>query len=319
MSLCVIDGDLIAYKASAASEKRTILVTHGASGRSKSFDNRTVFKGWLANNEKFTLEDFTIEDVQTPEPVENCLHTVKQMLKGIQEASGCSEMKVIVQGDGNFRDDLLLPTKYKSNRSDMIRPIHLAEAKNYLLGKYKAEQSMGRESDDVLSSYAWEGYKAKKKIVQCTIDKDANQCAGWLFNWEKMSAPEFIQGLGELHLDEKGKLRGKGRKWLYVQSTIGDPSDCYKPTELTSARYGEKTAFKDFAELQTDKECWEKMVELYKSWYPDVVEYTAWDGQLMKASYLDVMQMYVDCAHMQRFDGDRLNVKVTLQRLGVNE
>ena len=117
MSLVVVDGDLISYKASAASETRTILVTNKETERTKDFANRTELKAWLKESEK-DINDYSIEDVQTPEPLENCLHTVKMMLQGIHEASGCDEMKVVVQGEGNFRDNLLLPTKYKSNRTD---------------------------------------------------------------------------------------------------------------------------------------------------------------------------------------------------------
>jgi len=175
MSLVVVDGDLISYKASAASETRTILVTNKETGKTKEFANRTAFKDW-GKEECKDISLYSIEDAQTPEPLENCLHTGKMMLQGIHEASGCKEMKVVVQGEGNFRDSLLLPTKYKSNRSENQKPIHLTEARNYLLGKYKAEQAHGQESDDVLASYAYEGYKTKQRIVQATIDKDANQC-----------------------------------------------------------------------------------------------------------------------------------------------
>jgi hypothetical protein len=311
MSLVVIDGDLISYKASAASEKRTIVVTNTKKSK-KEFANRTEFKEWAKENNR-PLEDFTIEDIQTEEPIENCLHTVKMMLEGIHQASGCDEMKVVVQGVGNFRDDLLLPTKYKSNRAGQAKPVHLAEARSYLLGKYKAETANGWESDDVLAAYAYEGFKTKKRIVQATIDKDAAQCMGWLYNWDKMNYPEFVSGLG--HIDAKGK--GQGRKFLYYQMVVGDPSDCYKPTELVSFKYGAASAFKDFGSLETDKECWLKMKELYQLWYPEEFSYTAWNGDEVKADWVSMMQLYADCAHMKRFEGDRLNVKETLNKLEI--
>lgn len=313
MSLVVVDGDLISYKASAASETRTILVTNKDTGKTKEFANRTAFKDW-GKEECKDISMYSIEDVQTPEPLENCLHTVKMMLQGIHEASGCKDMKVVVQGEGNFRDSLLLPTKYKSNRAENQKPIHLTEARNYLLGKYKAEQAHGQESDDVLASYAYEGYKTKQRIVQATIDKDANQCAGWLLNWDKMKEPQFISGLGSITKDGKGF----GRKFLYYQMVVGDPSDCYKPTELTKFKYGAASAFKDFGELNTDKECWEKMKKLYQSWYPDDFTYIAWSGEEVEGSWLQMMQLYADCAHMKRFEGDRLDVKNTLDKMGLS-
>lgn len=311
-SLCVIDGDLISYRASAASETRTILVTNTEHGSSKEFANRTEFKAWASENNK-DVADYKIEDVQTPEPVENCLHTIKVMLENIHKASGCDEMKVVVQGKGNFRDNLLLPTKYKSNRSNMQKPVHLTEAKNYLLGKYKAETANGRESDDVLASYAYEGFRDKKRIVQATIDKDARQCSGWLYDWDKMTEPQFIQGLGKI--DAQGK--GYGRKFLYYQAAVGDPSDGYKPTELVTYKYGAATAYKDFGELQTDKECWQQLANLYKMWYPEDFTYTAWTGEVVEADWKWMLQMYLNCAHMQRWDGDRINLEMVLDKMGV--
>jgi hypothetical protein len=313
MSLVVVDGDLISYKASAASETRTILVKNIDNDREVEFANRTAFKAWLKDADK-NIKDYLITDIQTPEPLENCLHTVKMMLQGIHEKSGCDEMKVVVQGEGNFRDNLLLPTKYKSNRVDTQRPLHLAEARDYLIGKYKAEKANGRESDDVLAAYAYEGFTTKKRIVQATIDKDANQCMGWLYNWDKMQEPMYISGLGGFNKEGKGY----GRKFLYYQICVGDPSDCYKPTELVSAKYGAASAFKDFDQLTTDKECWEKMKELYQGWYPEEFMYTAWNGEEVKGSWLQMMQLYTDCAHMRRFETDRLDVEQTLSKMGID-
>lgn len=317
MSLAVIDGDIISYKVAAACERRSIIVTHKQSGRSKEWNTRTEFKDWLVINDKWQLEDFDIEDKQTPEPIEFCLTTVKQMVNNIHKMSGCGEVKLVVQGTGNFRDDLLLPTKYKSSRSANIKPLLLGGVKEYIVRKYKAELAHGWESDDVLSAYAYEGFRTKKKIVQCTPDKDAKMCSGWLLNWDKMTEPKFISGLGTLFLDAKGKLDGYGRKWLMYQASVGDSSDCYKPTELTKYKYGEKSALKDFGELQTDKECWERLATLYKTWYPEQFTYTAWNGEQVEADYLHMMQLYIDAAHMRRFKEDKLNVKEILGKLGV--
>ena len=60
MSLCVIDGDLIGFKASAACEKRFIRVVHKGSNRSKEFQHRTAFREWLKEQEKWEETDFDI-------------------------------------------------------------------------------------------------------------------------------------------------------------------------------------------------------------------------------------------------------------------
>ena len=312
MSLCVIDGDIVGFKAAAACETRFIRAVHTESGKEKEFKHRTEFRSWLKTQDKWQEGDFTVIDDRQVEDIANCLHTIKVMVNNIFESSGCDDLKIVVQGDGNFRDELPLPTKYKGGRQDMIRPLHLKEAQSYLISKYKAERANGQEGDDILAAYAYEGFKSKKKIVQCTTDKDAKQCAGWLYNWDKMQEPIFIQGLGKLEINSKGKLDGYGRKWLYYQATCGDPSDSYNPAELAKAKYGEKSFYKDFTELETDKACWLKMEEIYKKWYPETFTYTAWDGVNHTVDHIDIMQIYMDCAHMRRWEGDQIDVRKVL-------
>ena len=95
--LIVLDLDQTCFVSAAGVEKRTIKATHKASGRDKIFKNRTEFwgaqkkvgGGWLkdqnmnmeakskSEGREFTpwgRDDFTIEDIQTAEPVEHCLH-----------------------------------------------------------------------------------------------------------------------------------------------------------------------------------------------------------------------------------------------------
>lgn len=318
MSLCVLDGDIVGFKAAAACEKRFIFAKHIVSGKSQRFDHRTAFRDWLKSKEgKWQEEDFEIIDDREVDPIENCLHTVKTMVERIHKGSGCSELKLVVQGDGNFRDELPLPTKYKGSRADTIRPLHLAEVRNYIIRKYKAELAHGREGDDVLAEYAFEGYKTKKKIVQATTDKDAKQCVGYLYNWDKMEAPVFVNGLGKLFLNAKNEVDGLGRKWLYLQMLIGDPTDSYKPTELCKVRYGEKSALKDLIDLQSDKECWQKINDKYLEWYPEPVKYTAWNGEEVTKDYIEIMDMYTACAHMRRSATDHLDVRKVLTDMGI--
>lgn len=317
MSLVVIDGDLISFMSSAACEDRFITARHKQSGRSKQFGTRTLFKQWLSENSKWNIDDFEIVDERNVEDVAKCLHTIKMMVSNIVTKSGCKDLKVVMEGEGNFRNDILLPSRYKSNRKDMIKPALLGEAKDYLRRKYKAEFSDGWEADDVLSSYAYEGYKTKKRIVQATIDKDALQCPGWLFNWNKMESPEFIQGLGDIHLDQKGKVKGRGRKWLYTQWVLGDNTDFYKPTELSGIKFGDKRAFDALSTCSNDVECLITVRDLYKSWYPKDFEYIAWDGSVIKSNYKHQMQMYLDCARMRRWKDDTVLVEDMYYKMGI--
>lgn len=321
VSLSVVDGDLIAFKASAACETRTIDVSFNGVFFG-NFPNRTKFKAYLKETVGSPpFEEFTITDKQEVEDLANCLHTIKVMLQGIQYKCKTKEQRVCVQGEGNFRDDLLLPTKYKGGRTDMIKPLYLKQAKEYLLSRFKAEQAHGKETDDVCAAYAYEGYVKKQYIVQCSTDKDSNSNVGWLFNWDKMEAPEKIEGLGHLFRNDKGAVSGKGRKWFYHQILFGDRSDSYCPYELAKTKFGEKASFDTISPLQTDKECWQAIYDTYKKWYPEPFEYQAWNNETVMGSAESMIQLYADCAHMRRWSSptpDRLDVLNIMNNMGVD-
>lgn len=318
-SVAYIDGDLIAFRAASAAQKRSIRAYRGDAVR--TFVTRTELKKWLAEDASRGLySDYSIEDIQTPEPVENCLHTVKMMIADIHRKSGCDEFVIVVQGGKdskpNFRDSIPLPRKYKGGRDGGMRPVHLSDCHNYLRNRYNALVAEGRESDDVIASAAWAGYVTGQKIVQCTIDKDANGCTGWLLNWDKMESPVLVKGLGSLYMKD-GKVKGTGRKWFYAQVLLGDSTDDYKPTDLCDAQFGDVSVFKALDPCTTDAECWNVIADCYKRWYPSPVTYPAWDGIEHTKSWWEILQMYVDCAHMQRWDGDRVNVVEVLDKFGV--
>ena len=331
--LLIFDGDSISFKAAAANEKRSIVATHLSTGKKREFDNRTKFKEYLADikeasGKTFDITEFTIEDKQTPGDIKFTLGAMKAMIMSVCERLNCSNYVVTMSGKDNFRLKLPLPIQYKSNRATMLRPLQLAEAREYLLRYHGATLSEGCEADDVQAMWQYRGYKEGKKYVAVSIDKDAKATPGWLFNPDKDKEPRFIDGLGELYRDENKDIRGHGRKFFYYQVLIGDSTDCYNPRDLAKnaqgkkPKYGEVAAFNDLKDCQTDKECWEVIVKRYNEWYPEPVIYQMHGKEghefAYKADWLHLLQMYVDCAHMQRWKGDRIDVKALLEKLDVN-
>lgn len=314
--VAVIDGDEIAFIVASACEKRTIKITNCLNDVSTVFKTRTEFKNFTKGLE-IPEELFTIEDVQTADDLPAALHTVKVILDNIKEACQATEIEIYLSGADNFRDSIPLPSKYKSNRKDTIKPLLLKDIRAYLVRK-GAKIVNGQEVDDVVSHRMWDGYKAKTKIIGVTQDKDACGSAGWLYNRDKMEAPEFIDGkdVGQLHIDAKNKVRGTGRKWGYLQWLIGDPTDGYNPCEICKVKYGEKSAFKLLDPLTTDKECIQAIYDQYKAWYPAEVQYTAWDGTEVVTDAIGIMQMYMDCYRMRRWKDDVVNVSELLTKLG---
>lgn len=327
--IVVIDGDIVSYKCAAANEKRSVRAVHNETLEELTFDTATAFKEW-AGDEK---EAYTLTPQQTPEPIEHALGSLKKMISSIVERAKCDSYHIVVSGDNNFRLDLPLPTRYKDSRKDSARPLQLKECKEYLINVHNAEVSDGVEADDVLTGYMYQGYKDGEYIVQASVDKDAKHGPGWLFDWTTMDAPELIEGYGglELILKETARkkadgspivdktVKGKGRAFLWFQMVFGDPIDAYKPCELAKVKFGEIGAYELLKNAKTDKEALEAIVAQYKKWYPEPITYRCWKGELHEnKTWLDIMQLYADCAFMRRWEGDRLDVKTLLDRLKIN-
>jgi hypothetical protein len=314
-SICVIDGDLLAFKSAAANETRSVEVTHVPTGRIKVFKHRTEFKETI-DLEKFPLTAFVINDRQEAADLSYALHTVKKMIEGICKTCKTDQYEIYLSGADNFRDTLPLPSKYKGNRDGLMRPLQLTEVKDYLINVHKAEVVTG-EADDKISIRQYDGVKSKTKIIGCSTDKDSLGTDGWIYNWDTMEKPMLVKGLGGLHIDEKGKVRGHGSKWKYLQWIVGDTIDGLNPCELAKVKFGEKSGYKALVDLQTEKECWQAVHDLYLKWYPESVEYIDQNGAKCCADYLDLAQVYWDGVHMLRWEGDKVNVREVMQKMGV--
>lgn len=313
-----IDGDIIAFKAASAIEDRYIIVTHLPSGRQARFETRTDFYGhhskkaggWLADKNAgrveqglapFSLDEFEIEDDRDVEPVEHAYQICKQMIQGIVKACGAKSYVVVVEGEGNFRDDVATIAEYKGNRKDQIRPLYLTEVKEYLINYHPSIVAEGVESDDVLSIMAAQG-----EAIQATVDKDAYQVVGWLFDIDKADKPfEIKDGAGRIWTDNSGKIRMMGFKSLCGQLLLGDQVDSCFPRRLCNKRYGEKQLVKDFEPLKTKQQCIDFVVDKYKEWYSTPIEYQHWStGEKLIATWDSVLDEMGKLMYMLRSEDD---------------
>lgn len=309
-----IDADLLAFKASAAAEKRFVKVFDSSGKSIGEYKTRTEFKATVP---KETHSEYSFEDIQRPEPIENALHTIKKMIEGIVEKAEADEYFTVLSGKNNFRDDLPLPSKYKGNREDMIRPLLLNDVKDYIKQYHDCVVTDGYEADDWLSMKAYEGYKSGNKIIQATIDKDAYQCNGWLLNWDIMEHPVFIDGFGSLTYTREKGTKGTGNIWLLAQSLMGDATDGYKPCELSGKKFGDAGCYNLLKDITKYKQAYQAVYNQYKEWYPSPVTYTAWDGKEYTKDALDIWQMYFSCARMLRKEGEIIILKDVLSKLGI--
>lgn len=337
----IFDADSIAYKAAAANERKSISTQHIEKGVIEHWDNRTAFRAFLAETDH-TEDMYTITDVQEPRHVSYGKSLIREMIKGYHNRLGVAKGTIYIGGTGNFRDTIPLPMthvatvgkwagkshiggRYKENRDDNLRPVQLKELRAYMINDLGAIVVNGQEVDDMSSIRAYSGFKDGHKIIQVTEDKDALQCSGWLWNPQKMIKAVQIKGFGELHKEGKG-VKGTGRLWLYFQALYGDSVDNYHGCDLwkieqdkagKSVVFGEMAAFKILKDCTNDRDAVQAVYNQYKSWYPEEVVFMDHAGQMQKMNALQIMQMYFDCAHMRRWEGDRIDVAAMIQKLGV--
>lgn len=360
MTTVLFDYDPILYAAGSVGEKRTIKVVHRESGDEYEFDTRTQFYGhwkakkggWLAeynaNKETPRLpEEFDIIDIQTPEPIENCLQIVKTMIKSTCEAAGVSTYYGYSGRGTVFREDVSTILKYKGNRDNALRPVHLDALKEYLIKYHACEIVEVIEADDACSidSYdAWKRWSKTKsdddKLILAFVDKDYLQCAGHLLNTNTMDGVCSYDGFGWLKLIEKvnskGKteteVKGRGRLWLYQQVLSGDDSDNYCANSATDMKWGEKKAYSLLKDCKNDKEAFEALVKGYKMLYPSRKKIIGWRGYedskrtILKPNaqdfeieidWLSMLQENFTLARMLRSKDDKVDVKTVLDNLKI--
>lgn len=323
----IIDLDYVKYSCSAIGEKRSIIVTHKSSGREKEFKTRSEFwgrdrnhsGGWLAELNKsrtspFLPEEFDIVDVQTPEPVEHCLHTAKLQVENGLKALGTNKYKAFLGKGESFRVELSTLLKYKDNRKEMLRPLHLDKVSEYLEKKFKAEVVEFIECDD---RCVMEAYKQPDCVIQ-GLDKDYYGQPVKFFN---VNRPEegIVDGdqFGKLWLDNNGDVRGIGRMHLYWQVASNDTSDNYAANCYSDVRWGAKSAYNSLVECRTDKEAWEQLKTIFQHLYPRKKEVQGWRGDWFEISWDYVLNECFHMARMLRFEGDDVSAYDVMNKLGI--
>lgn len=320
----ILDGDEISFQVSAACEQRGIIATNTSNEAQATFKTRTEMKKFLDGLE--VPEGFyDVTDSQIAEPLKNALSTVKSKILNYKQRFKTNTVEIYMSGSGNYRLDLPLPEQYKSNRKDGIRPLLLQDIRDYLVQYQKAVIVEGDEADAMLAQRMYEGYKSGQKVIACSVDKDLRITSGWCYNPDKDDLL-YVDGLGELYKDDKGKVRGFGRMFLYFQCAVGDSSDGYDPRMIvkavtgTTPKFGEVAAYKLLSECKTDKEALKVVHDLYLKWFTaEQFQYVAWNGETFKGDYLDALQLIWDCAFMKRHKDDNVRVRSMMRKMGIIE
>lgn len=318
--LVVVDADTLVYRSAAASEERSVLVKHLPSNREKIYKNRTKFKKEMQEkNFEVNPGDFTFLDIQEPEPLANCLHTIKMQAQNIIDRFSGAEVIFCCGEKDNFRLNLPLPEQYKSNRADTIRPVHLLEGKEFLIKKFKAQSAVGFEVDDLSIILAYDGKHKGRDVMLAAVDKDANQAVGLkLFDYANPEKEIVkVNNWHDIKLNEKKEFKSYGVPFFCYQWIRGDLSDHIIPYKLAGVKFGDTAAYNLLKDCKTATECLEKVVWQYQQWYQNPVTYTAWDGKEYTKDWKDMLQLFFSAVYMLRSHNDKTTAEEFLDMYGV--
>lgn len=129
---------------------------------------------------------------------------VDEKVQAIMEGAECTDRRLFLTGDGNFRKDVAVTRPYKGHRKKADRPYHYQTVKDYML-QCGAELKDTCEADDLLA------INQTDDTVICSLDKDLKMVPGWHYNWT-------TDVLREVSEDE-------GYRWFMYQLLIGDSTD----------------------------------------------------------------------------------------------
>lgn len=323
------DLDCIKYAAASVGEDRTVLITHKASGRTKTVGTRTEWYGhWKNKNggiladinknrtSPFAWDEFDYQDIQTAQPIENVLHSAKLMVEKAVEASKADSVNYYIGKGESFRVELSTLLKYKGQRQTMLRPLALDEVSDYLTRRFKAEVVEHYEVDDVV---VINSYGSNNDFI-LGLDKDFYGSGSDFFNINK---PE--EGIiktncfGSLYKNSKGDVKGFGRMFKLFQVCSLDSSDNYAANCFSDVRWGEKSAYDALKDCKNDKELLQAAVDIFKHLYPEPKTVEGWRGDKFEIDWLYVMQECMNMAHLLRKKPqDFINIREVLDSLGVD-
>jgi hypothetical protein len=235
--IALLDGDEAAYIASCYTQKNWWVV--------RNENGTEQFRGTRKREliERIGSRKFTMEEEFEQLGIEPGLARLRKWITDTLEAVNCTEYRMVLNGDDNFRYELATITPYK-DRDQSLKPKLLPDIKDFLVEKYKGESVNYLESDDLLAVI--QSTSKPGSTVICCQDKDLNMIPGWRYFTHK----------GELKLLEDDFCI----KSFYGQLLTGDPVDSIPGLYGV----GPKTVEKLLAPCVTELDHYEVVLKTYK-------------------------------------------------------
>lgn len=338
MSYLILDADFLCYTVSCVFQETYILATHPALPEPVKLANKTALwgrapkreGGYVAEYNELNFaslkpDEFSYTEHQEPLSLDAAKRSIDTRIQGLLEETGAEYYKGFVGRGEVFRVELSTLLRYKDNRSDAQRPIHLTVLKQYMVDEHNCEWVEALESDDAVSiagTAAYNSWKKSKKDsdkgIICFQDKDLLQVEGWQYHVGQHNRPTLNTGFGHIRRDGKGKVRGIGRLHLYWQILSSDKSDNFEAACFSDVKWGDVKAYDLLVDCQDDKAALEAMVKGFKTLYPEPKTVVGWRGKPIEIDAIYVLQEMWNMAKMLRsVDEQPTDVKALLTRLKI--
>jgi len=199
---------------------------------------------------------------------------VDEFIKWITERTGCPDSRLFIQGEGNFRNNIL--PDYKANRKGKPKPPHHKAIHDYLVNNWDAYIVHGEEVDDKL------GYTQDDDTIICSGDKDLNCIPGKHFNWSKKYVEMGVYELSEV----------EANRFFFTQCLIGDWStDNIPGLKRITGKVATKKLKSPLQDMESPLDMYEYVDELYDGhdWFPTASclwirrePFQSWEGVLFE-------------------------------------
>ena len=266
----LIDGDIIAFRASAPCEG--VYYTHPDIKEGPSTLQRVKYRKAITDMVKKIGGDISfIGKHKEVEPEAFAIYNVDRLMESLLKAYDTEDVYVrtFLTGKSNFR--MALNPKYKSSRKSTPRPTHLNAAKQHLLNRYGAEIEEMYEADDLMGISAMEYKASGRPYVSCSIDKDLDTIPGEHYH--------FVNNK-KYNVSKEEALRA-----FYMQCMTGDKTD-----DIPGIKgLGPKTAEKLLKGVNDPILMYQKgLTEWFKFLYPDITKDTK-SGELLPTNELKIV------------------------------
>lgn len=224
----LLDADLIAYKASAASQR--------------SYD-------WNADGNKSVAADESGARAYAEEEVEKLADKLK-----------ADEVIVCLSDDfASFRKDRIDPT-YKALRGSVDRPVHLYDIKEWMAETYTTERWTALEADDVMGILATDpDYGKGKDLIIVSADKDLMTIPARLHRPAvyNLQTRQLLRKAITIDITELEAIR-----FHFWQTIVGDTTDGYPGARGV----GPKSEFAvEVLEADSEEEAWDIVLDAFAS------------------------------------------------------